>query len=148
MTKLYSLTLFAATTMLLPDAYTNDDTPDPKRYITDLISFIISPLLHSIFTSHINSIAAADDSEIPANWGDWWRSEWLDGVVDFKEAVTGMIRNDLPEDTLCLPLQYPTLFPVGCPTCGLLSTTRRGCTKRSSKASVHLQRTRPLHEVD
>lgn len=81
----------------LPNAYMVNDTPDPEHYITDLISFITSPLPHSIFTSHINSIAAADDSEIPEAWDDWWKGSWLD-AVDFKEIVTAIVQNDeLPE---------------------------------------------------
>lgn len=57
----------------LPEQYSPPTLINLSRYFSDLLAFLTSPLIASIFCSHPNDVAL-DGFEIPDIWSEWW--EW------------------------------------------------------------------------
>ncbi|KAG9051709.1 hypothetical protein FS837_000099 [Tulasnella sp. UAMH 9824] len=82
----------------LPPAYKGGSLDDAKRYLSDLIEFISSPLAHSVIVSHLNNIAGGDSSAVPGIWDDLWNNSWIDNL-ELQEIVRRLLNNDLSEDS-------------------------------------------------
>lgn len=80
----------------LPPTYGASTLENTKKYLSDLIEYISSPLAHSVITSHSNGIAG-DSSAVPSIWDDWWNNSWVDNL-DLREIVKQLLMNDLSED--------------------------------------------------
>lgn len=81
----------------LPPAYGVGSLDNVKRYLSDLIEFISSPLAHSVIVSHLNNIAGGDSSAVPGIWDELWNNSWIDNL-ELQEIVKRLLLNDFLDD--------------------------------------------------